>query len=146
MGTTESTLYEKLSYAVCLTAFVAALAITQANPEILDLAWTTIMLSLTAAGSLAIGGYLFYYRVWDYCNAYLFYSCQGSDVARIASGFLPFLGSAIAVAKSAAKAKEDNQHILNHAVVSACPADMLATVGLFITNGAFLFVSDPEVV
>ena len=59
---------------------------------------------------------------------------------------MPLLGNAIAVYKSFVRAKEDNQHVLNHAVVSACPSDSQASVGLFITNGAFLVVSDPEVV
>ena len=84
----------------------------------------------------------------DYLHAAWFYSRQGKDVAIVTPRFMPVFGNLFNILQSYLKSRRegDNYHILKHMLDETVPRESRASAVCFISNSAFVSVSDPAVV
>ena len=105
-----------------------------------------LFITVLKISALAVAGYIFYYRVWDYTRAVWFYRSQGENVCKIGVYYVPIFGNAYMMAWSAYKSitNGDNYFILKHALDEATKDT--GTAVCFITNGAGLAIRDVKVI
>ena len=109
--------------------------------------WFIITYTIQITG-LWFGLYIFYYRVVDYLHAVWFYSRQGKDVAIITPRFMPIFGNLFNILQSYKQSavEGDNYHVLKHMIDETVPVGSRASSVSFISNSAFIAVTDPNVV